>query len=457
MNYRTLNNAKTFLIWAGKVSRWIQFRTSFGFQIDRYIGIRWVDGMFRCLTAFLALALITEAEEVSKSLFDLPLKEGAMIRQEALKNMLPASVFAVRKTMNAEALIAALSDCRMELMKEPSFSPWVSGETPESAHFENIEAHWEKGKLRTLSLSAYRLPPSEGRLTGFVNELGNLLGQPTAAYRKTQYQRVDPLSLVLVWRNEPDELRLSMNRGGRILTLKLEYFPGPANPGLARVNSSSPLDPLEILPLDKLMTNFIKEIDFLLPGDGTLPQLPLPESEKDMLAAYSSLSVTALKTTRDWRTRLLPFRERLNKALQDHYSNLTITERYQRLLDIAEAKVLGLSSGEVQVGAAAFLGSHDGDEVINFLLKGMEVELPSGVEMECANGIASQCEGEMMDRVILMLDSPKEWDKGTSILTYLSTPEQLAELRLKARNVKPKIRTHLQNIIDLLRRRDGME
>ena len=55
---------------------------------------------------FLALTLLlpAHANEISATLFDMPAEAGETIRAEALQDMIPVSVFSVRKDMDQKAL-----------------------------------------------------------------------------------------------------------------------------------------------------------------------------------------------------------------------------------------------------------------------------------------------------------------------------------------------------------------
>lgn len=410
------------------------------------------------LLAFVASVLIVtvKAEETSKMLFGIPLQPKEAMRVEAFKDLIPVSVFSIRKEMKAPEVVRTLRDFQIETTRTPSFASWLKCVTPEGNHFEHLDVLWEAGRISSLKLSACRLPPARGRLLRLVTELERLLGKPIGAFRQMDYGRAIPLSLILEWKHGSDVLRLSLMREGEIFEMELCYYPGPDNPVLPRIDRVK-REPVVFETLGTLIQGFIEEIQFLPAGDGMRQPINLPEGEREMLAAYSRLSIKAKNKNRDWKETWQPFQQRLDEALRNHYSKLTKAAMYERLVLIAEGKVAGFSSGEIQVGAAGFLAGHDDPKVIDYLIRGLDVELPSGVGICCADGIGRQCSGKLMDRVLKMFDAPETRSNAASILLSLTTRSQLEELKTKAKKSNPEAREGINAVISMLLRRESME
>lgn len=396
------------------------------------------------------------AGTISPTVFDIPPQAGQVLKVEGMGVMVPISVFSVRGGMSREELMRALPDFTFQKL---SSEPWVDGETPRAVYFEKIHVDWEDGKMRNLTLSADRLPPTQGRMLAMVKELERLLGKPTLVGRERFLDDKNEKSLVLQWRKPEGAIFLEMERSGDFLEMDLDYYPGADNVAIPRVDRSSKPEPLAYESVDQLMGDFIEDLGFFPEGDGARPPLEVPVGEKNMLAEINKLDAfeDGGFRARDWKEFYEPVWVKLQAGLNEHYKDLTAAERFDRLLMIAEGKVEGMMAGEVQCGAATFLGGYDDPLVFDYLIKGMDVELPAGVAMECAEGLGRICKGEVMDRVVAMYQVRGGGDKANQILMNLKTKQQIRELKGHALKARGYASVMLREIISQLEDRETGE
>ncbi len=356
--------------------------------------------------------------------------------------------------MTSSEVVKTLSNFKIKpLSKQPVLRDWLMGVTPKSAYLENLNVHWEGGRIRNLQLHANRLPPSKGQLKRWVSELQRVLGEPHMAFHKVSFGRENPRTLVLEWKNEPETFRLSMEANSKTMSLEFNYYPGPDNPALPRINRRPP-KPIQFESLENLLGEFIDKIDLLPAGDGPYPALMVPKGEAAMLKAYCTASFASNKDDRDAEQYWRPYNKRITRSLNDQYSDKKKPALFEHLAQITEGKAQGLRSGEIQVGAAYFLASHDDPEVVDFLFRGMKVELPSGVRSACTEGIARQCTGKLLDRVLAMLLKPDRNGDAIDVLLGLSSQRQLDELKSKAPSLDPSLHEQVGAVISMLSRRE---
>ncbi|MFK7910120.1 MAG: hypothetical protein AB8F34_05900 [Akkermansiaceae bacterium] len=419
-----------------------------------YFDMKILTRLFRSTLATLAIWAPVHGESDTKTIFDLPLKSGVTVNSEAIKDLLPASVFQVRKSMTSSEVAKILSDFKIQpLSRHPVVRKWLMGVTPRSAYLENLNVHWEDRRICKLELYANRLPPSEGQLKRWVSELQRCLGEPHMAFHKLNFGRENPRTLILEWKNKPETFRLSMEANSKKVSLKFSYYPGPNNPAIPRINRIPP-KPIQFESLENLLSEFIDKIDLLPSGNGPHPALQVPKSEAALLKAYSEANYASALDTRDAEQYWRPYTKRITRSLNDHYSDKKKPALFKYLVQITEGKVQGLRSGEHMVGAAHFLASHDDSEVIDFLFRGMKVELPSGVRHACAKGIARKCTGKLLDQVLAMLLKPDRNADAIDVLLGFSSQRQLDELKSKAPSLDASLHEQVGAVISMLSRRE---
>lgn len=367
----------------------------------------------------------------TETFFSIPLQAGATLEKADLETLFPLEILRIKGTMRTRDISNIIPSAKIR-----SSHGFAKGNLPLTSYFEHIEISQESGKMRDLNLVAHRLPPSKGRFIAWIRGLEHLLGPPKEAYREFRYDRVNEQSLTLVWSTEQDVILLRAKRDASTLDLYLTYLPGSDNPALPRL-ANIPREPVKFESSEKLVADFTEKLQFFPEGDEVIQVMEVPDNERDLLAAYSAyILANDLSTDHDRELIWKPFRAKLEIALDEFYGEIPKRERFRRLSKITEGKISGFTTGDVQVGAAMILAKYDDPDAIEYLFRGLEVELPTGVETACAAGIARQCEGDIMDRVLQMLEFPNSRDDAGSILSGLSTKRQFTELAGKRKSIQ---------------------
>ncbi|MBK1832787.1 hypothetical protein JIN78_01835 [Roseibacillus ishigakijimensis] len=384
-------------------------------------------------------------EDRPTQVFDIPSVFARPIESANLESFLPVSFFNLKKEMTREEIIQAFPNLKFQQVR--SF-PHIYGETPSEHYLERIDCFWEDDRLRNVSLSSVRLPPTQGQLKEWISEIGILTEAEPLAFHRFRYERAQTNTLILEWHREPHLLRLTLDQKDTTLFTNLDYYPGPGNPAVPRIRKT-PVATISFEFVQSLLDYYIRENEVFPAGEGPRGPLPLPEGERQMLESFSKLRSKTDPNSRDGVQYWIPFEKELIKALNAHYAPLGKKGAFERLIDIARGKVPAIRTGSAQVGAAAFLAKSKNPDVIEYLFRGLEVELPSGVESHCAEGLARFCTGPVMDRVLLYLDDESESkrESAVNILSAIKTQAQLKELLGKARKQKPEVRSLLHVVV----------
>lgn len=160
------------------------------------------------------------------------------------------------------------------------------------------------------------------------------------------------------------------------------------------------------------------------------PKVKFMPGEKELLD-----QVRQLKSKAQFRMASAEELAAMSKAIEElwsrKYTGLSKEQKYSRLLMIAQGNATENVSGEVQVGAAAYLAVMEDPAVVPYLEKGTSVESPDGVSLECYRGIGRHLRGEGMMKIVKMLESPvaKESNYAFHMINAFHRKEQLEELR----------------------------
>ena len=275
--------------------------------------------------------------------------------------------------------------------------------------------------------------PSRGRVERGLAAVVGALGQPDAIYHYTrglgENRRVTNTKLKFRWLRSGARLDYQVERQGLPFWFELEYTTPQALPGIAgRFNEKSWLEADDADPMDELKT-FLDRIPRLPAGDGGFAIL---EPDKTLAGRLSQFTeVISRRGDVIWDKQYRDLAAKLDRALQADFKRFaTKDELYSHLLSICQNGLPGSSSGAIQCGAAAYLASFDDPAALDYLFAAGEIDLPEGVKIHAHEGIGRLCSGEVMDRVLAMLDTADS-DAAYYILLSLDTREKLAELKQK--------------------------
>lgn len=400
------------------------------------------------ITHLFIIPLLVAQEAKITTFFEIQIKEGVQFDPSSLDGLFSSELLKVRNDMKPNDMTKAFPSAGFG--KPDTF---MGGETPGNSYLETIEVYYESGKLQNFSLSSLRVPPAKNRFLSWMLEIERLLGPPNLAFHDINDGEPDQRALMLVWSPNPNALTLYLNSSGNEIEMNLTYYPGPANPGLKRI-AAIKRHAVPFQSFKTLLNEYITRVGNFPEDDAALTTLKLPEGEATLLREYCNQSIlNPADMSRDEVEIKLPFITKIEEALDKHYGDLVDKEKYERLCLIAENKVAGFGSGEIQVGAARFLARHEDPKVLPFLFRGLKVELPEGVSMECEEGIAKRCDDALFDQLLEMEKSGKlPRENLAGILIAMPSKRHLEMLVRKREKLTGDHREMVSGAIEALRR-----